>query len=491
LRSNSAGHSGGHVGPAGLLTRRRLVELGTSGYLGLNLGGLWRAQTLARAGGTAYESPRPPIKACILVFLYGGPSHIDTFDPKPLAPADVRGEFATIETSVPGLRISEHLPHMAQVMHHVGLVRSMSHAARLHDSGSIHMLTGRPLEGPDRELFAPTPQYFPAYGAAVAAVQASAGREPRQASRTNHVPFAALPHVFHNVVPTPCQGGGFLGTEWDPLQIDVDPARRAYVIDSLEPREGLITARVASRRTLLGQLEQGVVRTDALAGYYERAVSLLSSSQLVEAIDLTREPESVRRRYGFGATAAIRGEVNGGGGEMGFAREMRGQNFLLARRLVEAGVPFVNVYDFKQQGQNWDAHVNCASQHKQHLLPQFDLGLSGLILDLEERGLLDSTLVVVTGEFGRTPRINSSAGRDHWPDCSTVLLAGGGVTGGAVYGASDRLGEYPALNPCGPADLAATIYDRFGIDPQTEMHDQTQRPYPLAAGQPIRSLFGA
>lgn len=134
--------------------------------------------------------------------------------------------------------------------------------------------------------------------------------------------------------------------------------------------------------------------------------------------------------------------------------------------------------------------MNCAGQHKQHLLPQFDLGLSALISDLDDRGLLDSTLIVVAGEFGRTPRINNQAGRDHWPDCSTVLLAGGGVTGGAVYGASDRLGEYPALNPCTPADLAATIYDRFGIDPKTEIYDQTHRPYPLAAGESLRAVFG-
>jgi uncharacterized protein (DUF1501 family) len=174
---------------------------------------------------------------------------------------------------------------------------------------------------------------------------------------------------------------------------------------------------------------------------------------------------------------------------MGYARQMRGQNLLLARRLVEAGVPFVNVYDFKQQGQNWDAHFRGANQHKTHLLPQADQSLSALIEDLDARGLLETTLIVAMGEFGRTPRINREGGRDHWPDCYTVLLAGGGVQGGAVYGASDRIGAYPATDPVTPGDLAATIFWRFGIDPATEIHDQTGRPHRLAAGEPLRRLF--
>ena len=180
----------------------------------------------------------------------------------------------------------------------------------------------------------------------------------------------------------------------------------------------------------------------------------------------------------------------GNGAEMGVAQSMRGQNLLLARRLVEAGVPFVNVYDFKQQGQNWDAHFKGANQHKRFLLPPADQSLSALIEDLDARGLLDSTLVVAMGEFGRTPKINKDAGRDHWPHCYTVLLAGGGVQGGAVYGSSDRLGAYPAKDPVTPGDLAATIFWRFGLDPAAEIHDTTGRPYRLATGEPIVKLFG-
>jgi hypothetical protein len=463
-----------------ILTRRQLLQFAGGGYLGLNLGGLWQAQA-------ASTKPPPgvgPIRACILVFYYGGPSHLDTYDLKPRAPAEVRGEFKPIATSVPGTQVCEHLPRMARVMHKVGLVRSVTHAARLHDSASIHALTGRPLDGPDRELFAPLPQFYPSYGSAVA-----------HAHRGRHVdvPFAALPHTFHNVVDVPCQGGGILGAAWNPLQIDVSPAARRYQAEILNRAEGIDGKRLTSRRRLVEALERHGNQDSKLHGLYEKAYRLLESDAIREAVDITREPPRVRERYGFGSEAVAVGEGGGGGNgaEMGYARHMRGQNLLLARRLVEAGVPFVNVYDFKQQGQNWDAHFKCANQHKTHLLPQADQALSALIEDLDARGLLDSTLVVAMGEFGRTPQINRDGGRDHWPDCYTVLLAGGGVHGGAVYGSSDRIGAYPATEPVTPGDLAATIYWRFGIDAATEIHDRTGRPHRLATGDPLRPLFGA
>ncbi|OWK40229.1 DUF1501 domain-containing protein [Fimbriiglobus ruber] len=446
---------------AATLTRRRLLQFGAGGYLGLNLGGLWRAQA-ARATGAA-----EPIKACILVFLYGGPSHIDTFDPKPDAPAEVRGEFKSVPTSAPGVRICEHLPQLARLMHKAAIVRSMHHAAHLHDSGSIHMLTGRPLDGPDRELFAPQPQHFPSYGSAVAAFRPGSPCD---------VPFASLPFVFHNVVPTPCQGSGILGAPFDPLLIDVDPAKREYRVDVLSPKDGLDHLRLEARRELLLKLRDGRP-AGSLDPFYEKAVRLLDSETVRKALDINREPPKVRDRYGYGA------------GDVGYGHMMRGQNYLLARRLVEAGVPFVNIYDYQQQGQNWDAHAKCTEQHKNHLLPPLDRGLSALIEDLDERGLLDSTLIVVTGEFGRTPKINNTGGRDHWPECSSILLVGGGVTGGAVYGASDRLGAFPAANPVTPGDLAATIFSRFGIDPATEIRDQAKRPYSLATGEPLVRLF--
>ncbi|HJZ54911.1 MAG TPA: DUF1501 domain-containing protein [Gemmataceae bacterium] len=465
------------IDPVAALTRRRLLEF-TGTALGLSLGGLWRAQA-ASPTPTAPPTAKP-IRACILVFYYGGPSHIDTFDLKPNAPAEVRGEFKPIPTSVPGLHICEHLPRLARVMHHVALVRSVTHAASLHDSASIHALTGRPLDGPDRELFAPQPQFYPSYGSAVAALRP--GTRPE-------VPFASLPFVFHNVVETPCQGGGILGSAFDPLRIEGDPAARRYRAEQLRPADDVSPARLDDRRGLLAALDR--TPGGPLRDHYEKAYRLLDSDAIRRAIEIEREPPAVRDRYGFGSEALAVGEGGGGGNgaEMGFARHMRGQNLLLARRLVEAGVPFVNVYDFKQQGQNWDAHFKCANQHKTHLLPQADRSLSALIEDLEERGLLDSTLVVAMGEFGRTPKINGEGGRDHWPHCYTVLLAGGGVAGGSVYGSSDRIGAYPSADPVSPGDLAATIFWRFGIDPASEIHDQTGRPHRLAAGEPLRRLF--
>ena len=465
------------IDPFQRLSRRSLIQLGGAGYLGLNLGGLWRAQA---SSNTQVSVPLRPIRSCILLFYYGGPSHIDTYDLKFNAPAEIRGEFKPIATSVPGLNICEHLPRMARVMDRVALVRSVHHTATLHDAASIHALTGRPLDGPDRELFAPLPQVYPSFGSAVAYMRRA---EPTE------VPFASLPYVFHNVVPTPCQGGGFLGKAYDPLLIDVDPTQKIYPAEAFRPSEGLDPFRQGLRRGLLESLDTARGGSGAIPAFYEKAYRLLESESIRDALDITRERPEVRERYGFGDPPVDKGEVNGGGGEMAYARQMRGQNLLLARRLVEAGVPFVNVYDCKTQGQNWDAHANCASQHKRFLLPLADQALSALIEDLERRGLLESTLVVATGEFGRTPKINNTAGRDHWPNCYTVLMAGGGVRGGAVFGSSDKLGAYPATDPVTPGDIAATIYWRFGVDHSAMVPDQTGRPHRLATGEPIKEIF--
>jgi hypothetical protein len=461
-----------------LLTRRRLLEFGGAGYLGLNLGGLWRARAASRA-----PAADAPIRACVLIFYYGGPSHLDTFDLKPEAPAEIRGEFRPIRTTVPGVHVCEHLPRLARVMHKVALVRSVTHEARLHDSAAIHALTGRPLDGPDRELLSPAPQLYPSFGSAVAYLRRDRGSE---------VPFAALPFVFRNVHDVPCQGGGFLGGAYDPLRVDAVPAERRYRAELLQWADGLEGARLRERRRLLEELDRAAPAGAVERALYDRAYRLLESDAIRRAVDVTREPRSVRERYGFGDDPLAVGQGGGGGNgaELGAGRQMRGQNLLLARRLVEAGVPFVNVYDFKQQGQNWDAHFHGANQHRAYLLPQADQSLSALIEDLDARGLLDTTLVVAMGEFGRTPRINREAGRDHWPDCYTVLLAGGGVRGGAVHGASDRIGAYPARDPVTPGDLAATIFWRFGIDPAAEIHDRGGRPHRLATGEPLRRLFG-
>ena len=463
----------------------RRTELTRRGFLqftgALSFGGLTAARLRAEQAGSAAPSA---IRACIFVFYYGGPSHLDTYDLKPHAPSAVRGEFQPISTSVPGLHVSEHLPHMAKVMHHCGLIRSMHHANRLHDSASIETHTGRQAAQGDREEFAPIPQFFPCHGGALSYLRRSERLE---------IAHAGLPFVFHNVVDTPCQGGGFLGAAFDPFRIEVDPDKRRYAVDALAPRADLPVQRIGQRRDLLAALENSGLPIDPKISadvhqVYDKAYQLLGSEKIRRALDLSEEDQGTRERYGEYSTAAQGG---GNGAEQGYARHMRGQNLLVARRLVEAGVPFVNVYDFKQQGQNWDSHSQNFKQHKEHLLPPADKALAALIGDLEERGLLDSTLIVATGEFGRTPTINQNAGRDHWPDCYTVLLAGGGVQGGAIYGASDATGAYPAKDPATPADLAATIYWRFGFASHQLISDRTGRPWRLADGEPIKSLFAA
>lgn len=475
--------------PAGLLSRRGFLQWGGLGSL--SLGGLWSAQAARLAEGAELLSgtaPRPaggrgtggpsPIKACIFLFYYGGPSHLDTYDMKPDAPSTVRGEFQPIASTVPGLPVCEHLPHMAQVMHHCGLIRSLRHTNRLHDSASIETHTGRQAAQGDREEFAPIEQFFPCHGSTLSALW-GAGRPV--------VSHASLPFVFQNVIPVPCQGGGFLGGAYDPFRVAVDPDRQSYAVPELLLREELPGTRIRERLALL----RGGPATELPGGFgqfYDRACDLLQSEAVREALDVSREPVAVRERYGIYGHAT-QGGTNGA--EQGYARHMRGQNLLVARRLVEAGVPFVNVFDFRQQGQNWDSHAQNFVQHKQHLLPPADRGLAALLGDLAERGLLDSTLVVATGEFGRTPQINNQAGRDHWPDCYTALVAGGGVQGGAIHGASDRLGAYPARDPATPADLAATIFWRFGFDPARHVQDRLGRPWKLADGEPLTGLFGS
>lgn len=457
-------------------TRRQLLRASACG--GLSLSSLWRAQ----AADANKAAPAAKIKACIVVFYYGGPSHLDTYDLKPNAPADVRGEFQPIASSAPGVMVSEHLPQMATVMHKVAIVRSVNHQNRLHDSASTEMLTGRQSPQGDREEFALIPQFYPCVGATCSYLWRDRGLD---------VPHAALPFLFHNVVDVPCQGGGFLGSAFDPLQIAVDAEKRTYRAGSLTPPDGRTFASVDDRRRLLRVLESALASTNSAerqwSTFYDKAYSLLGSETLRRALDLSAETQATRDRYGYKPAEAVNGDTSQSA--MAEARPMRGQNLLVARRLVEAGVPFVNVFDFRQQGQNWDSHANNFFHHKNYLLPQTDQSLSALIEDLDQRGLLDSTLVVAMGEFGRTPRINANAGRDHWPDCYSVLLAGGGVKGGFVYGSSDRLGMYPETNPVSPADLTATIFSRFGIDPMTEIHDTTARPHRISDGRPIRELF--
>jgi hypothetical protein len=448
---------------AGLaLSRRRLLQAGSLGWFRLQLPA-W----LQALGSPTHAAPRSETKACILVFLYGGPSHLETFDMKPHAPAEVRGEFSSIQTSVPGLAICEHLPRMARVMHRVALVRSLHHPMRNHNAAAVEALCGRTPLGGDQELLADDAQAFPCYGSALHYLM----RE-----RPLDLHSVALPHVMYNVVKLPGQIAGFLGPQFNPFHVQGDPTQENFRIGELELPAGMDLARLEHRQSLMqlidGQLTQleGAAAASPMMAYYDKAMRLLQSPQVRHAFDISQEDGATRDRYG---------------------RHVLGQSLVLARRLVESGVPFVTVYDKVHNGQeaNWDCHSDCFVRHRDDLLPPTDEALSGLIEDLAARGLLESTLVLVLGEFGRSPKINGQVGRDHWPDCFTVMLAGGGIKGGSIYGGSDKWGAYPEFDPVTPGDLAATLYWRFGFDPHTEVRDLNDRPFKLAEGTPLTPLF--
>ncbi len=475
-----------------LFSRRHFIRIGGLASLGLTLPKLLRAEAdgISRHNSGRFQGKTRPIRSCILIFHYGGPSHVDTFDMKPNAPAEIRGQFRSIATNVPGLRICELLPHTAHVMNHVAVVRSMHHPMTNHNAAAFTALCGRnPLKG-DLELLGNDRNDPPCYGSILSATLPEYRGLPK---------FVALPHVMYNVVQLPGQVAGFLGSAHDPFQVNADPSAADFHLDELDLSGGLSIERLDDRASLLhridGRRQRGDVfarsasrgeystavidasgRSDTNSGpdpcdiYTEKAFRLLHSPAVARAFQLGSEDPKVRARYGMGKL---------------------GQSVLLARRLVEAGVRFVTVYDGQHNGQvaNWDAHANVFGRLKDDLVPPADEAFASLISDLESRGLLDETLVVAMGEFGRTPKINATAGRDHWPHCYSILLAGGGVNGGIAFGSSDKLGAYPDTDAVSPADLAATIFWRFGLEPSNEIRDLTGRPYKLADGHAIQALF--
>jgi hypothetical protein len=302
---------------------------------------------------------------------------------------------------------------------------------------------------------------------------------------------------MNNNLQTPGQTAGFLGTEFQPLLVQGDPATLTYhaggALKVLDLPVGVTIGRLESRWSLLRSLDrpprQAASRSMTL--YQEKVLNLLRSGTLREALNLQHESPATRERYGHGLAGEPFDDNSKSPkkAELAIGRNLRGWNLLLARRLVEAGVPFINVYDYKQQGKNWDSHTDNFGYLKRHLLPSADQAFAALIDDLDQRGLLETTLVIAVGEFGRTPRINKNAGRDHWPNCYTALMAGGGIKGGHVCGASDRLGAYPANSPVRPADLQATMLTLFGIDPTAAARDSLDRPFALCGGQPLEALL--
>jgi hypothetical protein len=457
------------------MSRRRLLTVGGLGALGLTVPALLKAESAPGGAGQEAGAGRgpAPVRSCILVFYYGGPSHVDTYDMKPKAPAEVRGPFGSIATSAPGLRVCEHLPQTGRVMDRLAVLRAVHHPMSNHNAAAFATLCGRnPAKG-DLELLSDDRNDPPCYGATLGALL-----PPRRGLPT----AVALPHVMYNVVQLPGQDAGFLGSAHAPFQVNADPAAPDFrlsdldlpgelTIDRLDDRAELLRRLDARRRRVEEHGEAGTPLPDPSDVYTEKAFGLLHSQAVRTAFDLAREDPRLRDRYG---------------------RTKLGQSMLLARRLIEAGVRFVTVYDGQHNGQlaNWDSHADNFPRHKDDLLPPADRAFAALIDDLTARGLLDETLVIAMGEFGRTPKINGTAGRDHWPYCYSVILAGGGVRGGIAYGSSDKLGAYPDADAVTPSDLAATLFWRLGLDPAREMIDLTGRPYKLADGRPIRAVFG-
>lgn len=457
------------------LTRRELLRLG-----GLSLFGLSLPQVL-RAADARTERRPAKAKSVILFNLLGGPSHMDMFDMKPKAPAEIRGEFQPIDSSLPGLMVCEHLPNTARFMHKACLIRTISHTYNSHDplaimtgfTGGNPQLPAQPTDPPD-----------------IGAICQYLGLGP------NDVPGA---------VCLPCYPGwgqegyrrggpygGFLGSQYDPLfsfcnptfarepsppnYDPVMPVGEPY-LPGLDNLPEMTVERFDDRRSLLEQIDD-VFRhasssgaQERLDGFQQRAFAMLTTSKTRDAFDLSQEADSTRDRYG---------------------RNLIGSSMLVARRLIEAGVPFISIHQeiFRQYGHAYDMHENNFGMLKNLNLPILDQVYPALIQDLEDRGLLESTLVIVMGEMGRTPRINGKAGRDHWPQCGFSLLTGGGVQAGTVYGATDKEAAWPTRDPVHPADLVATVYHLLGIDPHLLIHDRLGRPFPIArGGEPIQGVL--
>lgn len=440
--------------------------------LGLTLPRLLEAQERTAA---AFNTPRARAKSVIFLFQWGGPSHVDSFDMKPDAPDGYRSHYQPISTSVPGMQVCEHLPETAKVMHRVAQIRTLHHTMNNHNSAGYTALTG--VEPPiDDQRLRDSVDLFPAYGSVVDAVAPVSSTMPT---------FVSFPYRIADGSVTPGQRASFLGQDHDPLFIPNDPNSDDFELSQLSIPAGVSMRQLADRRRLqqlINRQQEELDRSAAARGldaYYERALNMLNSPDVRNAFDISKEDDSLREAYG---------------------RTTYGQSCLLARRLVESGVKFVTVYFAPSIGGRsktsggWDTH-GFDDTRMYEILPEWHFPITDhtypvLLNDLHSRGLLDETLVIWMGEFGRTPKINKNISRDHWPKCYTALLAGAGIRGGAVYGESDRVGAYPDRDPVTTGDLAATMYSLLGIDPETEVRDKLDRPLPIANGRPVTELFG-
>ena len=449
--------------------RRELLRAGAIGFGGITLPGLLQMQATA----TATRQRR--IESVILLYLSGGPSQLDMWDMKPAAPEEIRGTFQEVSTNVPGMRISEHMPRMATAADRYTIVRSMTHNEADHIRGGYWVMTGGRLARPIVQASGMKREDRPHIGSALDYLLGASGSVPS---------FAMVPEFTSPVgVPRPGQYAGFLGPGHDPYLINSDPNLPDYDAGPLHASGRLRGARLTGRRSLLRQIDQGLRQAEAasvhtLDAYKERAFDLISSPRAQRAFDIAAESDRTRDRYG---------------------RHIFGQSALVARRLVEAGVRLVQVnfirHDNGKGGQGYDSHsVPPNPPHlewaKRELLPPTDAAFTALVEDLADRQMLEQTLVVLMGEFGRTPRINKDGGRDHWPQCYSLVLAGGGMAGGRIYGTSDKLAAYPTSDPLSPDDLLATVYALMGVDPHAEIVDPQSRPHRLTEGEPRFELLG-
>lgn len=444
------------------------MRVGLSGIGGLLVNGLLgQSSSVARAA----SSPKPKAKQVIFLHQCGGPSHIDTFDMKPSAPDSIRGEFGQISSSVPGIQLCEHLPRWGSTMHHWAQVRSVRHRMKNHNPAGYYCLTGHSPPTDDIRL-RDTLELYPAYGSVVS---------KKLGPATEGVPaFVSYPHIVSDGSVTPGQHASFLGKKHDPFFFQGDPNQSDFGLPELTLPGDITLDRLEQRRELLKLIDSQAKMAErnrevfGVQQFQEQAFSILSSPKFQKAFDLKQETDALRDAYG---------------------RTTYGQSCLLARRLVESGVRFVTVYFSRGIGgdgsDGWDTHQKNFTELKDRLLPITDQTVPTLINDLHERGLLEDTLVLWMGEFGRGPKIGDrdGKGRGHWPDCYTVMMAGGGITGGAIYGKSDAHAAYPVENPVGPEDITATLYWALGIDPAGEVYNHQNRPMPIATGKPIQAIF--
>jgi hypothetical protein len=449
------------------LSRRALLTAGCAGAFG------WAAGLGPLSASGAGSNPRPSAKRCIVLFLLGGPPQHSTWDPKPFAPAEIRGEFGAIATNVPGVHLSELMPLTAGRMDKFAVLRSVVTNDNAHSSSGYYMMTGQPHIPMNSENANPGfPNNWPTMGAVVQHLSPASQLLP---------PAIRLPHHIFNTDGSvwPGQDSGWLGHADDPWLFNCEPASPAMDLPHFRLQADMTLGRLSERRKLLEQLESQLrmmdqsPNRDRYTRERRQAFDLLTTTKAREACDLTKEAKTVRDRYGS---------------------SQFGQSVLLGRRLLEADVNFVQVNWFRGPDEPsdapcWDSHSNESNRLKTVLVPPFDQALAALLDDLDSRKMLSETLVVCLAEFGRTPKFNPRGGRDHWGHVFSVAMAGGGIEGGQVYGASDEHAAYPLEKVVHPEDITATIFHCLGYAPETEIHDAVNRPFPISRGRVLRELL--